>query len=206
MSKNIDINSLRIKRHDPEEEAYEELINFADEILDSIDSDVALGPFMESEEFYNDRGTGVISNMDIREFSKILENPNMSHNFFKEDQNNKNITIFEENKNEENQYKEIKKLFTIGKNESIDKKSNDIFRQILIRTNKKKIKMTDRQKGIIRKLCEIYVIRKSDKTYRRKKRTITYKSKYKYRPGAKSLTSKVKTKTKPKSKRKTKTI
>lgn len=184
------LKPLKMKRYDPQEEAYEELVDFADKILEEI-GDEPLGHFIRT------KGSDIITDSDIDEFIQIIENPFLKY------------SLFQEEKDEKTQIKLYTDLYTFRKNDNVELKSNDFYKEIIMKGSKyKNINMSKDQRAVIKIVLDLYVAKKLNDLYYRlnqqKKQTLKNKRKYTYRPGAKSLPTRLRTKSKSKSKLKKK--
>jgi len=207
------LKPLKMKRYDPEErqkEAYEELVDFADKILEEI-GDEPVGHFIRT------KGSDIITDSDIDEFIQIIENPFLKYSLFQEEiaklklqlQNEHNVEL--ENKMEKLQVKLYTDLYTFRKNDNVEIKSNDFYKEIIMKGSKyKNINMSNDQRAVLKIVLDLYVAKKLNDLYyhlnQQKKQTLKNKRKHTYRPGAKSLPSRLRTKSKSKSKRKSKSI
>lgn len=167
------------KRHDPQEEAYEELLSFADEILERIGIGEPLGDFIGT------KGSEVLSDSDMSDFISIIENPFIKY------------SLFSEEKNEDEQRKLFTNLYTFRTNDNIERKSNDFYKEILLKGAKhKKINLSSDQRAVIKILLDNYVAKKLNELHRSNRRSRHTKrhKKYTYKPGAKSLPTRLRSK------------
>jgi hypothetical protein len=208
----LDISALlklsKPKRYDPQEEAYEELVDFADKILEEI-GDEPLGHFIRT------KGSDIVTDADIAEFIKIIENPFIKYSLFQEEIAKLKLQLQKENilevekKMENLQIELYTELYTFKKNDNVEMKSNDFYKEIIMKGTKyKNIHMSNNQRAVIKILLDLYVAKNLNDLYHRlnqqKKQTLKNKRNYKYRPGAKSLPTRLRTKSKSKSKSKSK--
>jgi hypothetical protein len=186
----FDIEALlkpsKMKRYDPQEEAYEELVDFADKIHQEIGYE-PLGHFIRT------KGRDIITDSDIAEFIEIIENPFIKYSLFKEE------------KDEKTQIELYTDLYTFRKNDNVELKSNDFYKEIILKGSKyKNINMSNDQRAVLKIVIDLYVAKKLNDLYYRlnqqKKQTLKSKRKYTYRQGAKSLPTRLRSKSQSKSK------
>lgn len=147
---------LKLNRNDSEKNKYMELKDLVDNILEHIDDDVCLGSFVESTDFYNEDGTGIVNGKILNRFSNIIKSSNITDHFFKKTIPITTGDIIEDIKREKIHADEINTLFTLKKKDNFDTKVNDLYRQILMRLDKTNIYFSTREKTIIVSLCKIY--------------------------------------------------